>query len=550
MAIESPKPKSFKELIHDTYYKIPLYQRSYDWDIDKVSLLWDDVNENDAGYFVGIVLFMPGSKEKHPNKFEIVDGQQRFTTLLLLLRASVEILEKKGSSVFSAFQNQYLTQCSAGERNSRPTLILSKRDKAKFESLLKGESFSKKPTLSSWKNLDNTIQFFRERMEVVYKEKGEEGLINFINEKVLKLSFVDIVLDTESDVYQFFETLNDTGMDLSIADLVKNHVCARAEEQEKVEEKKQEKVEESADAIDDISEKLSSGKFKSFLLHYCWANDKKDVPTPRKKLMEWYTKWISENKNIDDFLSSLEKYTDYYVNFVKPNKCSDRDRKKIFINLDALGATRCYPLLLAGEDCLDNKKDFIKLANAVEILTFRHSTVLKRDAKKLESVFFNLIKDLRNKKDINEIIGVLKKQDAFKDEKLFKLALTNFEPANNKVARYVLLKIDDYITGGKQANLDWDTLTAEHILAVNLDWPGKEEYLSRLGNFSLLSFKMNPEASNKPFKEKRGEVYSQEKRIQITKDLLKYSDFTKETIVSRQKKLVEHAAKIWSSNSI
>lgn len=545
MAIINPKTKSLKELIRDRYYQVPLYQRPYDWDIDKVSVLWDDVDKNDPGYFLGFVLFKPGHPDDpHPNEFEVVDGQQRLATLLLLLRAAIEALEQvDAKDIADEFQRDYIAQRPAGVKKSRLTLILSKRDKDKFESLLRGDLFSSGRTLSSWKNLDRALQFFREKFDHLSKNQGKGGIVNLINEKVLKLSFLEVLLGTDSDVYQFFETLNDRGMDLSIADLVKNRVCGEAAKQGS-------SVEDSALTIDRISEELGSGKLKTFLLHYCWANSEEREPTPRKKLMDWYGKRISQAGTVNSFLNNLEKYAlQYYVNFVQPSKCTDSRKREAFTYLDALGATRCYPLLMRGEDSL-NKKDFLKLCKAVEILTFRHSTILKWDAKILEGVFHGLISDIRKGKSIDEILEVFRKQDTMKVDEQFKLAFTEFEPAPHKVARYTLLKLEESITGKEQAPLDWNRLTLEHILAEKLDWKGREEYLERLGNLTLLSSKRNEEAANRPFKQKLKDVYKKEKRIQITKDLLDYRSFTITKIVSRQKKFAECAVKIWSSKNI
>ncbi len=545
MAIISPRTKSLKELIRDRYYHVPLYQRPYDWDIDKVSVLWDDVDKNDPGYFLGFVLFKPKHLEDpHPMEFEVVDGQQRLATLLLLLRVAIETLEQvDDKDTADEFQRDYIAQRPAGVKESRLTLILSKRDKDKFGSLLLGESFPSGKKLSSWKNLDRAIQYFRDKFNHLSKNQGKDGIVKLINEKIMKLSFLEVLLGTDSDVYQFFETLNDRGMDLSIADLVKNRVCGEAVKQGI-------SVEDSALTIDRISGELGSGKLKRFLLHYCWANVGEEEPPPRKKLMEWYGKRISQDGNVKSFLNHLEKYAlTYYVNFVEPSKCTDSRKREAFTSLDALEATRCYPLLLMGEESLE-KKNFLKLCNAIEILTFRHSTILKRDAKILEDVFHGLISDIRKEKSIGEVLEVFRKQDAMKADEQFKLAFAEFEPAYHKTARYTLLKLEEYITGKKQAPFDWSNLTLEHILAEKLDWEGREEYLERLGNLTLLSFPMNQEASNKPFKQKLKDVYKEEKRIQITKNLIKLKDFTENTIVLRQKKFAENAVKIWSSKNI
>ena len=131
MAINLPEPKSLKQLIMDRYYEIPLYQRPYDWGIDQVSDLWDDVDKSEPGYFLGIVLFRP-SKDggTNPSEFHVVDGQQRLATLLLLLRAAVESLQEiNAEREANEFQKAYIAQRPAGkdESQARLTLVLSKR---------------------------------------------------------------------------------------------------------------------------------------------------------------------------------------------------------------------------------------------------------------------------------------------------------------------------------------------------------------------------------------------------------------------------------------
>ena len=202
-----------------------------------------------------------------------------------------------------------------------------------------------------------------------------------------------------------------------------------------------------------------------------------------------------------------------------------------------------------GEESL-NKKDFLKLCKAIEILIFRHSTVLKRDAKVLEGVFYQMINDLREGKSITGILENFKKQEAMKAEKQFEIAFAEFVTTTHKVARYVLWKIEEDMSGKKQAGLDWDSITLEHILAEKLDWDGRDEYLEWLGNLTLLSPEFNNKAGNRSFKEKRIKVYKNDKRVKITQDLMKYKDFTKDTIINRQKELAKSAERIWSSKNI
>ena len=126
MGIISPIPKSLRDLIRDRYYRVPLYQRPYDWDIDKISVRWDDVDKNDPGYFLGFVLFKPEhAEDPHPMEFEVVDGQKRLATLLLLLRVAIETLEQvDAKDIADEFQRDYIAQRPAGVKESRLTLIL------------------------------------------------------------------------------------------------------------------------------------------------------------------------------------------------------------------------------------------------------------------------------------------------------------------------------------------------------------------------------------------------------------------------------------------
>lgn len=547
MAIESPKTKSLEELIQRRFYHIPLYQRPYSWEIDQVSDLWDDIDINSPGYFIGIVLFKPDSQgSPHPVQFEIVDGQQRIATLLLLLRAAIEVLQPLSSQAAEELQKDYISQRRAATKvEARLTLTLSKQDREKFASLLQGSTFQPGRRLSSWRNLEKAFSFFKEKSENLIKDEGKEGLIHFINEKVLKLSFLEVLLGTDSDVYQFFETLNDRGMDLSIADLVKNSVCAETVKQRK-------DVEGSVLAIDRISEMLGSGKFKTFLHHYCLANSETSDPIPRNGLMDWYNVQIKNSPDIGNLLQHIERYANQYAEFTKPNKCEDKEKRRAFMFLDALGVSRCYPLLLAGAEKL-SKKDFLKLCRAVEVLTFRHSTVLKRDAKVLEGAFYKMIGIIRKGGAVENVLENFKTREAMRTraDEHFRLAFANeFIPINHKVARYALLKIEEEESGKEQVKNDWGDITLEHILAEKLEWDGKDEYLEWMCNLTLLSSKLNVEAANKPFEKKSKEVYRKEKKIEITKELLNYQNFTKDTIIERQKKLADKAVKIWNAKNI
>ncbi|OPX22133.1 MAG: hypothetical protein B1H03_05105, partial [Planctomycetales bacterium 4484_113] len=516
----------------------------YAWEAEEVRQLWGDIRDNDPPYFLGILLIKPLDRPEKNGVYQVIDGQQRLATLILLISSAVEIIAEADKERANAIRREFVDQHGSLEDEPRPTLTLSRRDNDKFQALTLGRDFKKvgRPFLS-WTRLDKAKKKLKEEITDLKEQVGVQGVLDFLRERVLGVTFLDVHLESDSDVYLFFETLNDRGMDLSIADLVKNQVCSKADREDDGD------VEVCAAVMDDICRVLGDGKIKQFLLHFCWANDEEREPRPRKRLMDWYRSRITESSRVrEEFLAKLERFAQYYAQFVEPRTCTDSHEREVFTSLKALEATRCYPLLLRAKETLLSK-DFIRLARALEILTFRHSTILGWDAKNLETVYYRLAQKIGTSRSVEETIETLRSQDAMREDKLFAESFKVFEPQKQLAARYALWKIERARSPG-EAPLDWERLTVEHILAKELDWEGKRDYLHRLGNLTLLSREHNSKARNSPFNEKKEAVFRKERKISLTKDLLEYESFHIHEIEERQSKLLEEAFKIWCARNM
>lgn len=536
--ILQPHPKTLEEILVRKKYKVPIYQRSFSWTRQEAEELWNDLVDNNPPYFLGILLL---KENKEDNKlFEVVDGQQRLASLLLLLRAAAETLGEN-TREGRQLQEDYINQEKWGENKQEFTLTLNYRDNDKFFDLLSDKDIHYLPPRGlrksySWKNLEDVKNIFLEKLIKLKDKSGSESIIKFIKDRVLSLQLLDMQLESDSDVYMFFETINDRGMDLSLADLVKNRVCGVSAD-----------ASATANKIDQIADLLGTGKMKPFLLHYCWALTEDNPPPPRKRLMDWYNTIIKQER--DEFISKLKEYADYYYEIIEPRKSGPSQNKEVLTYIKVLGASRCYSLLLAGKKYLSNK-DFLRLAKALELLTVRHSTIAKRDTKNLEEVYQRIVRNIRDGVDFEEIIEMLKKQSARISDDLFETSFKEYEPENTQIAKYILLKIENHLTGTKSAELDWDKLTLEHILPRAGNWEGAEEFKERLGNMTLLSDPHNKIVGTKPFSAKK-EHYKKETRIKLTQDLVDYPDvFTKETIIERQAKLAKLAIKVWNPSSL
>lgn len=540
MSIVFPQTSSLKQILHGKRYAVPIYQRPYTWTIDEANELWSDIEKNNPPYFLGILVF---EKTSDSAPLTVVDGQQRMATLLLLLRSAVVTLGEDDSSA-QKIQNDYINQKEFGEEKSKFTLTLNKRDMYSFFTLLEGiKNFrpqvstrvTKGRSYSSNKKLNDVYQLFKDKMTALREDAENDGIISFI-QKVLKLHFVEIQLENDEDIYLFFESLNAKGIDLTVADTLKNRVCMVSDYPER-----------ASLSIDDITYILGEGRMNSFLLHYAIARSTTDKPPPKKDLMRWFGEVIKNEK--DKFLVNLKEYAEPYAFFLDPRNNSYKNNieiKRVLTNLKALGATRCYPLLLVGDEFLETK-EFLKLCEAVEKLTFRHSTIVGQDAKALETVYYKLAQDIRNRRSLEKILDALDTQSKQIQDELFKFQFKKFIPGNNQIAKYILLKIQESLNK-ESIRLDWDDITLEHILPGGSNWEGKDEYLEWLGNKTLINGKLNTQLGNKEFKYKK-DRYRAEKGFTLTQDLSNYEDFTKETIFERQEYLTRLSSDIWKTQN-
>lgn len=539
MAIKSPNPVTLRDLLRGKKFEVPIYQRPFSWTKDEADELWNDLIKNSSPYFLGILVFQ--QKTDNSNFYNVVDGQQRLATLILLIRAAVEALKDLDPITSNKLQDTYINQMEWDDTKPAFTLTLSERDKSNFLTLVgltsaptKHPSYMKKPIrFKSPAKLLSVKNLFKDRLTELIKNEGVAGVKSFISDKVLGTEFINIILQYDDDVYQLFETLNARGIDLTIADLLKNKVCDIAANKD-----------EATRTIDEISNIVGIGKINSFLLHYAIAQtDTDEIPT-KKHLMRWYSETIEYEK--EQFIHNLKNLAEVYSLFVDPKNNTNQKLKETLTFLNTLGASRCYPLLLIGHEKLQIK-DFITLCQAVEILTFRHSTIAGKDAKILEQAYFEMIKLLKISKDnFTEVIKRIKILSDEISESLFRANLLEYEPANNLIAKYILYKIECYISG-ESLKLEWSSnLTLEHILAPGgTEWDGKEKFQDRLGNNILLSDKQNKSVGTRPYKIKK-EEYKKETKAELTKYVVAtYQDFTKDEINKFQEYLTDFALKIW-----
>lgn len=225
MKAESIKLLDFITKTQDTQFVIPVYQRIYSWDKKQCLQLWEDVlkigqSKKTEGYFIGSIVFVANDiYQVGHNELLVIDGQQRLTTITLLLITLRNILKSK-EEVFGKFSkvkinNRYLINPDE-ERDRRYKLILSENDKDTLLYLI--DEDRREPNEPSSKIKDN-FEFFKD-LVAKNRDKIEQIFIG-----LEKLIIVSISLERGKDNPQLiFESMNSTGKNLTQTDLIKNYI--------------------------------------------------------------------------------------------------------------------------------------------------------------------------------------------------------------------------------------------------------------------------------------------------------------------------------------
>lgn len=216
--------------INAAVFRVPLYQREYAWELTQISDLFYDIdNSNETGHFLGsLLLYEP---ESGSNIKEVIDGQQRLTSIFLILHGIKQILKKEVSferAVEDLDNFLYIRTINyvTPDKNTEPRLTIGKRDRWLFEAIIKEEETKDhKKKYKSHKLLVSALEdFIIPALEKIKKEQKIEGILSYMH-KVFNSHFIIMTAQKSSDRMLLFKTINARGMELSESDLIKNEIC-------------------------------------------------------------------------------------------------------------------------------------------------------------------------------------------------------------------------------------------------------------------------------------------------------------------------------------
>ncbi|WP_231222360.1 DUF262 and DUF1524 domain-containing protein [Helicobacter pylori] len=521
---------------------IPIYQRVYSWEKEQCKELWDDIikvggDDKMDGHFIGSILYVLDGITHSDNALLIIDGQQRLTTITLLLTA----LRDHWSDKRKEIEDHYLINSDKdGDKKFR--LILSDSDKDTLLSLI--DKDRRKPSEPSLKIVEN-FKLFEEwirkntdKLETIFK--GLE-----------KLMIVYIALKKEKyDPQLIFESMNSKGIELAQTDLIRNYVVmeTEVEKQEGFYNKYWRAMEEDF--------KQNKKLFDRFVRHYLTIKTK--IPNIKKVYVALKDYRQKERIGIEDLLKDLQKYCGYFCQ-IAFKKETDKDLNKALGFLVDLEMDVVYPLLLElysdYSDGVLSKADFIPIIALIESYICRRA-VCGIPPNGLNKFFASFTKHIQKDEyfeSLKAYFGSLTNNQRLPNNDEFKdcFIAINFYKFQKK--EYFFERLENFDT---KEPVNTKGLTVEHIMPQELteEWKRDlgenfqeihDKYLHTIGNLTKTGY--NSEYRNRSFQEKQGmEKGFKDSPLRLNQGLRDLESFGEEEIKKRANDLADLALKIWT----
>lgn len=539
-------------------FVVPIYQRTYSWGERQCRQLWDDIlrageQKEVAAHFVGSIVYIEKGiyQVTSQSPLLVIDGQQRLTTISLLLEALARrIGEDEPVEGFSAkkIRSYYLLNpLEEGDRAYK--LLLTQTDRDTLLALVRQKDLPVDHSI----RISENFAFFEEQI------RGLGENLTALCHGLAKLVVVDIALSRDQDNPQLiFESMNSTGLELTQADLIRNFILMglEPEHQNRLYADYWRPMESA------FGQEAYGREFDAFMRHFLTI-ETGEIP----KLKEVYEAFKSYARRpevaaagVDSMVAKIRRFADYYCAMAL-DKEPDKELRAAFRDLRELKVDVAWPLLLKlyhdyREGVLP-REDFLCAVRLVESYVFRRA-VCAIPTNSLNKTFATFLRRALVKERYLESIKAhflhLKSYRRFPRDAEFERELKVRDLYNFRSRSYWLRRIENY---GRKEPVPVDEYTIEHILPQNENLPAawrkalgpewkriQETWLHTLGNLTLTGY--NPEYSDRPFPEKRDMPGGfRESPLRLNQGLGQVEVWNEETIKARADRLAKLAVKVW-----
>ena len=536
-------------------FVIPIYQRTYSWQIAQCEKLLKDIiriskDPSVPGHFIGsIVYFQEGIHTvSDVPELLVIDGQQRLTTVSLMIAAIAEFVKENDIEIetnFTKLQNYYLLNAEE-EGNLRYKLLLTRKDKETLIDLIKGVPLNEDHSQRVYENFN----YFKSKIN---KDNAED-----IYNGLQRLFIVDVALEKDKDNPQLiFESLNSTGLDLSHADLIRNYILMGQE------------VNLQKELYERFWYPMEQSYGNDYSTYFDWfMRDYLSVKTgsiPKIDMVydsfKNYVQGDNAPKSIKEVVEDIYKFSNHYVKIVL-HKEPDTEINLAFKSISKLKVGVSYPYFLPIYN--DYKDEVISKIELLEIISLIESYVFRRaicgiPTNSMNKTFSNLYKTIQKDKYIESVkasLQLLESYKRFPTDSEFEKEIVMKDVYNFRSRNYLLSKLENF---KRKELVNVDNYTIEHVMPQNSNlsqewrsmlgenWKAiQENYLHTIGNLTLTAY--NSELSDRPFKHKKTiEGGFNDSPIRLNDFLRKTEFWREEDILNRAKELSVKAINIWKS---
>lgn len=544
---------------------VPIFQRNYSWQKSQYEQLWFDILraskfKEKQNHFIGSIVYIDmGTPAGRPQQLLLIDGQQRLTTISILLCAIKDYVQKFNLETklinLAKIKNQFLYNSDEIDED-KYKLLLNVQDKETYIKLIDNTIFTvNKPAT----NIIKCYEFFYEHIEDFIKQDGQ---IDEIYAGIFKLSLVSISLDKDSDNPQMiFESMNSTGKDLSQTDLLRNYLLMdlTPEKQTRLYKTYWKPMEELFG--EDIY-KNDLNKFDYFIRDFLILKSDTGHICKINNVYENFKRYYLDN-NCEKFavLKDLFTYAKYYA-CIDLLQEKDDELKLYWQEFKKLDSHVVYPFLLKLYDDYSRqiliKEDFKKILQVVISYLWRRA-ICEIPTNSLSKTFATLYQAVDKEDYVNSIIK------AFVFKSIYKRFPSDYEVREKlqtkdiyhfRLRKYLLEALENYYHK-EPIDLNTANYTIEHIMPQNIehnllwqqmlgeDWQEVHSlYLHTLGNLTITGY--NAEMSNKSFGEKvNGESGFKHSHLKLNESIAQCDVWNKKSIQRRTNILTDIILKIW-----
>ncbi|GAA6843650.1 DUF262 domain-containing protein [Helicobacter pylori] len=551
MAKIESKDSHLKDILKDElYYQIPTYQRPYQWTEENCEKLLDDLffnyeDDRESDYFCGSLVLIAISEDSKAKTYDVVDGQQRLSTFILLAKVLATLYSER----LTEESKDYLQESLNGRYGKKDRLnfnAIGFNSKKDFQYAL--TSFNDAPVSNNKNNyLKNAVCLKN------YLEKEEiEDINDFIQWLYFKVVFITITCPDADKALRIFNVLNARGLPLHATDIFKGELLKKLTEGKE--------QEELATHWENLRQKCLDNGFAMetlFSQHLTYLNPVTSKEKMEKRLVAWFK---NLNKTPLEYLKGVEYFYNAY--------CEVLETQDRYAHLLSYLEDNYWRAILCASILHDYSESKIEALKELLVKFYYQDWVAGKTKTTRSQTSCNIIKALKEKKNIDDIISIVKQyldenkitqnfREKLKDDHLYEKHKKN---SKHSWLKPILILVEYFMSDDpKPKRIQMDkNLHVEHILPQKPEEPTlssqwakdfseeeRECYTHSLANLTLLGGKKNTEASNLDFKDKKKIYMGEEIRLsamtcyKMTIDIAHhYTEWTPKSLEKREKDLM------------